>query len=68
MIAYALNSAKGSALCLEFQHIRLVTTWHRIVHVLKNLAQLGWRIELGPLGVAIVEDKWVQTEFVADSG
>jgi hypothetical protein len=45
-----------------------VTVWHRIFGVLKNLAGLGLRIELGPCYVATVEDTWVQTEFVADSG
>jgi hypothetical protein len=42
--------------------------WHRIVGVLKILAELGWRIELGPWSVAPVEVTWVQTEYVADSG
>jgi hypothetical protein len=42
--------------------------WHRIVSVLKNLADHGWRIELGPWWVATVEVPWVQNEFVADSG
>jgi hypothetical protein len=36
--------------------------------VLKILAELGRRIELGPWCVATVEVTWVQTEFVADSG
>jgi hypothetical protein len=36
--------------------------------VLKNLAELAGRIELGPWCVATVEVTWVQTEFVVDSG
>jgi len=46
----------------------VVTAWHRIVGVLKNLARLGRRIELEPWRVATVAGTWVQTEFVADSG
>ena len=46
----------------------MVTAWHRIVGVLKNLAEFGQRIELGPWGVATVEVTWVRTEFVGDSG
>jgi hypothetical protein len=42
--------------------------WHRIVGLLKNLAELGWRIELGPFQLATIEVTWVQTEFDADSG
>jgi hypothetical protein len=45
-----------------------MTAWHRIVGVLKNLAEFGQRIEFGPWWVAIVEVTWVQTEFVADGG
>jgi hypothetical protein len=41
---------------------------HRIVGVLKNLAEFGRRIELGLSSVARGEVTWVQTEFVADSG
>jgi hypothetical protein len=48
--------------------IWVVTEWHRIVGVLKILAELERRIELGPWWVARVEVTWVQTEFVADSG
>ena len=48
--------------------IWVVTVWHRIVGVLKNLAEFGRRIELGPWWVATVEVTWAQTEFVADSG
>jgi len=33
----------------------VVTAWHRIDGVLKNLAEFGQRIELGPLWVATVE-------------
>ena len=46
----------------------MVTAWNRIVGVLNNLAELGRRIELGPWIVATVDVRWVQTEFVADSG
>jgi len=46
----------------------MVTAWHRSVGVLKNLAGLGRRIELGPWCVATVEVRWLQTEFVVDSG
>jgi hypothetical protein len=42
--------------------------WHRIVGVLKNLAELGRRMELGPCLVATLEVTQVQTEDVADSG
>jgi hypothetical protein len=42
--------------------------WHRIVGVLKNLAELGRRIDLGPCLVATLEVTPVQTEYVADSG
>jgi len=48
--------------------ISVVTAWHKIVSMLKILAELGWMIELGPWCVATVEVTWVQTEFVADSG
>jgi len=47
--------------------IWVVTTWHRIVCVLKNLAELGQWIELGSWWVATVEGTMVQTECVADS-
>ena len=46
----------------------MVTVWHRIVGVLKILAELGRRIELGPWAVVTVEVTWVQTEYDADSG
>jgi len=42
--------------------------WHRSVVSLKNLAELGRRIELGPSLVAIVDVTWVQSECLADSG
>jgi hypothetical protein len=46
----------------------MVSIWHRNVDVLKNLAELGQRIDLGPWCVATVIVTWVQTEFVAGSG
>jgi hypothetical protein len=45
-----------------------VNEWHRILSVLKNLAELGQRIELVPSSVATVDVRWVQTECIADSG
>jgi len=46
----------------------VVTVWHRIAGVLKILAALGPRLELGPLCVSTFEVTCVQTEFVAESG
>jgi hypothetical protein len=42
--------------------------WHRIAVVLKNLAELGRRIELGSCSAATLEVICIQTESVANSG
>jgi len=42
--------------------------WHGIVSALKNVAELGRWIELGPWCVATDEVTWVLTRFDADGG
>jgi hypothetical protein len=44
-----------------------VTGLHTMVSLLKNFAQLGWRIELGSCRGAIHEVTCVQTQGVTDS-
>jgi len=47
--------------CDSSSSIWAVTAWHNIAGVLKNLAELRRRIELGPCWVATLEVAWVQT-------
>jgi hypothetical protein len=49
-----VNDSTMVVRCASSSGIRAVMAWHRIIGVLKNLSELGRRIDLGPCWVAIL--------------